>query len=240
MHNPPEQEKIDIYLGELCFRLALMSHEARADARREASLHLDALIADFEKQGLDSANAVDAALRQFGDPVKIGREIRSAWLKKSQAIKIRKWIKPITTIVWFGCFCYISASIVRDLHLSLSSSALAVILGFLMGLVKDMVNWPDRRLYYGRPFAWSPRLGLRWIPSKIQTADGETVYYIKRLSNGVLLVFIQIGVILLSPVDLDTKQYLFQHFILVWIFIASIPIGEITTWKIMWRTRLTA
>src|SRR5262249_6237336 len=70
------------YLDQLCASLAaLVPEERRAELRAELQAHLEALVAAHEELGATPADAVTAALRQFGGADDLAR----AW---------RQWIAP--------------------------------------------------------------------------------------------------------------------------------------------------
>jgi hypothetical protein len=69
-HSPTS---FDEYLTQLSTQLKLAPHEWSGELRQELRQHLEALVAAHMELGSSPEEAVAAALRQFGDPVLIGR-----------------------------------------------------------------------------------------------------------------------------------------------------------------------
>ena len=62
--------------------LYTLPREERLKVRQEVWMHLDSIIQEEVARGKDLDEAISAAFRRFGDPHKIGRNIRKAWLQK--------------------------------------------------------------------------------------------------------------------------------------------------------------
>jgi hypothetical protein len=70
--------RLERYLEELERPLTALTPEARAEWREEARQHLAALAAAHEELGSSPEEAVEAALRQFGDARQIGRQVQQS------------------------------------------------------------------------------------------------------------------------------------------------------------------
>jgi hypothetical protein len=75
MDSRPSKRPFDEYLGQLSRPLGLAPHEWSDELRQELRQHLEALVAAHIELGSSPEEAVAAALRQFGDPVLIGRRL---------------------------------------------------------------------------------------------------------------------------------------------------------------------
>jgi hypothetical protein len=72
--------RIDDYLDHACAPLVgVVPFEKREELRREWRAHLEALAEARAELDGAPADAVAAALRQFGDPVRLGRQWARAW-----------------------------------------------------------------------------------------------------------------------------------------------------------------
>jgi hypothetical protein len=76
------EQKIELYLKRLTAHLIWMPRREKDEVRQEVRLHLEALIATHEFEGKSEEETVEAALHQFGDPRKIGKEMARSWWKK--------------------------------------------------------------------------------------------------------------------------------------------------------------
>lgn len=83
MRHQPNDEQLDRFFHRLNQPLQRMPQPARAELHRELRQHLDALIAAHEELGASPQEAFDRALRQFGDPGKVGRKLWWEWLLTS-------------------------------------------------------------------------------------------------------------------------------------------------------------
>ncbi len=79
MFSQFDNEEVDAYFHRLNAQLKKMPSEDRAEMHQELRQHLDALTAAHEELGATSQEAAEAALRQFGDPVKIGKRMVREW-----------------------------------------------------------------------------------------------------------------------------------------------------------------
>ena len=97
MFSPFDSEEVEAYFNRLNAQLKRMPREDRAELHQELRQHLDALAAAHEELGATPEEAVDAALQQFGDPVKIGRRMLREW-RHSRQVKFRGQGKSILVV----------------------------------------------------------------------------------------------------------------------------------------------
>jgi hypothetical protein len=92
MDNPLENEQIRKYLNRVSAQLLFaLPREERLKVRQEIRMHLDAMIQQEIAQGKSLAQATTEALHRFGDPKKIGRNIRKSWLQQNHGSLSQKF-----------------------------------------------------------------------------------------------------------------------------------------------------
>lgn len=106
LEHAPE---VEAYLSEMTRQMGAMPAEQRAEIHEELRQHLDALIAAHEEVGTPPAEAVGAALAQFGAPRKLGRKLRREWLlahRDPQAAALCEGIVGFTLVgaAWLPLF----------------------------------------------------------------------------------------------------------------------------------------
>lgn len=75
-------ERIEDYLDHLCAPLVgVVPYDDRVALRSEAGAHIAWLIEEFEQQGLKREEAIEAALREHGEPWPIGAAWVDEWLR---------------------------------------------------------------------------------------------------------------------------------------------------------------
>ena len=79
MFSQFDNEEMENYFNGLNAQLKRMPAADRAEAHQELRQHLDALIAAHEELGATPQEATEAAIRQLGDPVKMGRKLFQEW-----------------------------------------------------------------------------------------------------------------------------------------------------------------
>lgn len=78
-----ETQSLDEYLSQIARQLRALPARARADELREIEAHLGALVeAGQQLEDISEAEATAAALKQFGAPRRVGRNLRRAWERK--------------------------------------------------------------------------------------------------------------------------------------------------------------
>jgi hypothetical protein len=75
-------EQVEDYLDYLCAPLiGFMPYRERQRFRLEAQAHIDALIAEYREQGAARPEAVQRALREFGEPGQVGQVFLQEWMQ---------------------------------------------------------------------------------------------------------------------------------------------------------------
>lgn len=84
MFHQHNDEHLDQFFQRLNKPLKRMPQPARAELHAELRQHLAALVAAHEELGSTPEEALDLALRQFGDPAKIGHRLWWEWFLSSR------------------------------------------------------------------------------------------------------------------------------------------------------------
>ena len=79
MFNPLQNQELNEWFQRFNAPLKRLPAEERAELHLEVRQHLEALAAANEELGSSPAEASDLALKQFGDPYKIGRRLCQEW-----------------------------------------------------------------------------------------------------------------------------------------------------------------
>lgn len=74
--------RLEQYLTTIDAGLQTLPAARRAEELREIRQHLEALVAGHMARGAAEADAVEAAIRQFGHAEKIGRGLEAAWERR--------------------------------------------------------------------------------------------------------------------------------------------------------------
>jgi hypothetical protein len=90
--------RLEEYLDQLERPLTALSPTARREWREEAHEHLQSLIAAHEELGSSPEEAVEAAVRQFGDAARIGRGLRSVARRRRRTTPADR--EALTMAVW--------------------------------------------------------------------------------------------------------------------------------------------
>ena len=98
-------ERLEDYLEHLSAPLiGIVPYPERKAFRQEAHAHIDGLIREYLYDGQDRKAATETALREFGEPWKVGRAFLEEWLQGTPrlrpALLIRK--ATCTAFAWFG------------------------------------------------------------------------------------------------------------------------------------------
>jgi hypothetical protein len=83
---------VNEYLAQLSARLKALPADRREEELREIRQHLDALVAGHVHRGKTEAEAVQAAIRQFGHAERIGAELGDACARAGET---RSWWKSL-------------------------------------------------------------------------------------------------------------------------------------------------
>jgi hypothetical protein len=93
--------RVEAYLDELERPLAHLPASERREWREEARQHLLSLAAAHEELGASPQEAVDAAVREFGDPGRIGRDLARAQGRWCDRLSSRPLLfVPISAAAW--------------------------------------------------------------------------------------------------------------------------------------------
>lgn len=79
MLKPFDNTELDTFFKRLNAPLHRMPQQERTELHQEVRQHLDGLTAAYEELGLSPDEALESALRAFGDPCKIGRRMYWEW-----------------------------------------------------------------------------------------------------------------------------------------------------------------
>lgn len=90
--------RLEQYLDRLEEPLAAFPSEVRAEWREEARQHLLHLIAAYEELGTPPDEAVQAAIRQFGDPEHIGKNLQTATWKVTRQLSGHDAFRLLTSM----------------------------------------------------------------------------------------------------------------------------------------------
>jgi hypothetical protein len=103
--NSVGNDTIEDYLDHLCTPLVgLVPYAVRHKLRMEVEDHLCALIAEFTDQGLAPRDALDAAMREHGEPWGIGQTYADAWMRGSSNRCTNRSVAPYVLhgLAWVG------------------------------------------------------------------------------------------------------------------------------------------
>ena len=107
---PAEDEawvQIEDYLDYLCAPLlGIVPYAQRRRLRLETEDHLRALAEDFKAEGFAPDEAVSVALREYGEPWRIGQDFAEAWLTGAGPYRFARFTDAATlrAFGWFGVF----------------------------------------------------------------------------------------------------------------------------------------
>ncbi len=75
-----DEEQIEDFLDHLCAPLiGIVPYRERLAFRQEAHAHIEGLIREFQYEGQEIAAATESALREFGEPWKVGQAFLQEW-----------------------------------------------------------------------------------------------------------------------------------------------------------------
>jgi hypothetical protein len=114
------EARIEDYLDHVCAPLVgTVPYERRLELRSEVRCHLQTLIEAFEELGSPYNEAVDSALRQFGDPALIGREWQTQWQSHRPAEPFS--LRALRPTYLRGLACFIPALLFMWLYVAVDS-----------------------------------------------------------------------------------------------------------------------
>jgi hypothetical protein len=223
MHSQPDQDTIDRYLVRMRSRMGSLSTAQQDEACDEVRQHLETMIAEFQAQGTGASAAVDKALRQFGNPFKIGRKMAAAWPKEARSWKVSRW--DLISWAWIIIWWQMSQTV---LHVNM----LAVVVFFLLqGILskpcKTVLAFLQRRLNtYGSDVDLASLLD--WYRRGMTSDDGTLIlnppYYV--------IAAVVAAVIWLLPIQ-DFWKHAFYAW---WSFHTVVPPVIWGTYRVVNRT----
>ena len=117
---PPEDARraqMEDYLDYLCAPLlGLVPYAQRRRLRLETEDHLWALAEDFQAEGFAPDEAVAVALREYGEPWRIGQDFAEAWLSGPHPCRFARFTDASTlrAFGWFGIFSVLTLLLVEQ------------------------------------------------------------------------------------------------------------------------------
>lgn len=153
-------KKVEQYIDSICSGLGLNSKDEN-DLRQELISHLAESISEFKKEGRSDKEAVQEAVRQFGNPQRIKRELKKAYLEVYLMSTIGRVIhsKPVAgiglsfaTLLIVASFSYGAWGVYRLFQLppgptswhDANTEALTIIalsLPLLVLFIGSLINW---------------------------------------------------------------------------------------------------
>ncbi len=98
MQNQFQDEQLDVFFRRLNAPLRRMPSQERAELHQELRAHLDALVAAHLELGASPEQAVELALRSFGNPGRIGRRLFWQW-RRGQWRGVSPEMKAVLTML---------------------------------------------------------------------------------------------------------------------------------------------
>ena len=115
MSRKPDPAPLDRYLDRICRRLWLVPARERRDTREELRQHLERLAAHAARTA-PMAEAMEDAMKKFGDPKQIGGELswqhlrRRRWLVLLLRLTTGLALMLLTFVVGYSGYCYFAMS----------------------------------------------------------------------------------------------------------------------------------
>lgn len=138
LHHSPKphtsEERVEDYLEHLVAPLVgLVPYRERKAFRQEAHVHIEGLIQGYLLEGQTLPEATETALREFGEPWKVGQAFVQEWQQGEGSTRpdILRRNATLTAFAWFGMA---SMGILLALEQSLLNSAdsgMLPVVGFL-------------------------------------------------------------------------------------------------------------
>ncbi|MCW3099075.1 MAG: hypothetical protein JWL77_4693 [Chthonomonadaceae bacterium] len=128
------EERIEDYLEHLTAPLiGIVPYAERRAFREEAHAHIDGLICEFEHEGQEALEATESALREFGEPWKLGQAFLQEWsqgaphLSPTGLIRKAAW----TAFGGFGAASMLTLLMLEVYAFNPSQASLTSIIGLL-------------------------------------------------------------------------------------------------------------
>jgi hypothetical protein len=146
-HNPLSNDRVEDYLDHVCTPLVgLVPYRVRNKLRMEVEDHLCALIAEFSERGLAPIDALDAAMKEHGEPWRIGQAYANAWSRGSSDNCPNRFVAPyilhglawvgmasVPTLLFVEQYCLVRGSVTIELL-----GAVAVLAPFVAGCLTGL------------------------------------------------------------------------------------------------------
>jgi hypothetical protein len=110
------QMQLEDYLDYLCAPLiGIVPYAQRRRLRLETEDHLLALAEDFQSEGFVFEEAICIALREYGEPWRVGQSFADAWLNGSQSCRFSRFTDAATlrAFGWFGIFTVLTLLLIE-------------------------------------------------------------------------------------------------------------------------------
>lgn len=105
--------RVEDFLDHLCVPLVgVVPYERREELRREIREHVLSLIEDGEEQGLSPAEAVEAALREIGEPTQAGLDFLEEWTQGEPGSGERAMRARSTKVAFAGLGSFLAIDLV--------------------------------------------------------------------------------------------------------------------------------
>ncbi len=130
-------ERVEDFLDNLCAPLVgIVPYRDRNGLRQEAREHIDGLIREYTYEGMEAKGATEAALREFGEPWRVGQLFLQEWSQGTPQARPTGLIRKatLTAFAWFGLASMLNILLLDYFTLSAyqdSLLALLVLLAFL-------------------------------------------------------------------------------------------------------------
>lgn len=144
--------QIEDYLDYLCAPLlGIVPYTQRRRLRLETEDHLRALTEDFQAEGFAPGEAVAVALREYGEPWRIGQDFAEAWLSGPHPCRFARFTDAATlrAFGWFGVFSVLNLLAVEQCTLMphqdslwLLVQCLAIVAPLLAGVLTGFALCP--------------------------------------------------------------------------------------------------
>ena len=111
MRSRFHDEPVERFYEQFNRQIARMPQVERSELQLELRQHLDGLVAAYEEIGCSPEEAVESALRRFGDPKKIGRGLYREW-RRTDPERAATVTMIVTLVALFpaGCLALLASA----------------------------------------------------------------------------------------------------------------------------------
>jgi len=127
-------ERLEDYLDHLCAPLiGIVPYAERRAFRLEAHTHIAGLIGEYQYQGQELQAATESALREFGEPWKIGQAFLQEWCQGTPCLRPVGLIRKATCVAFalFGIASMLTLLVLEQSLLAPHQDALLLLSGML-------------------------------------------------------------------------------------------------------------